>query len=190
MHSPIALISQFDTPIFLSLFILSGRLLETMSRSHTGSAISSLRNTQPKDALLVTRDGDLEKVDAVFVEVQDLILVPVGGSPVLDGVLIESTSGTAVDEAALTGESRPVLKRAGDELFAGTIVVGPSPAKMRVTKPHGSTVLDGVVDAVRDAASSKTSVERLADSVTAYFVPAVVFMCVRSILCDADASAP
>jgi cation transport ATPase len=115
-----------------------------------------------------------EEVDAAFIEVDDLILVPAGSSPPIDGVISEKSSSTSFDESALTGEARPVLKKPGDAVYAGTINAGPAAATVRVTSVVGHSMVDGIADAVRDAMGKKAGIERLADQMTAYFVPIIV----------------
>jgi len=115
-----------------------------------------------------------EEVEAPFLEIGDCLLIPVGDSPPVDGEISDNSSGTTFDEASLTGESRPVSKKPGDKVFAGTINSGPASAIMRVTHRDGDTVIDSIVKGVRDAMSKKAGIERIADSVTAIFVPVVV----------------
>ena len=108
----------------------------------------------------------------------DVLLVPAGASPPLDAVLAPSSPKTTFDESSLTGEARPVLKIPGDEVYAGTTNAGPAAAIVSVTNDVGNTMLDGIVEVVRDAMGKKADVERIADIVTGYFVPCVVFVAV------------
>lgn len=116
----------------------------------------------------------MEEVESEFIEVGDQLLVPVGQSPPVDCTLAPTSSSTSFDEASLTGESRPVAKHAGDTIYAGTINAGPSAAIVIVQKRDGETVIDSIAAGVRDAMSKKASIERLADAVTAVFVPFIV----------------
>ncbi|KAF8583042.1 heavy metal translocatin [Ramaria rubella] len=165
----------FDSSIFLMLFILAGRYLESISKQRTGDAIATLSSTKPSTGLLYSMTASSttsEQVD--FLEVGDVLLVPAGASPPLDAVLLSSSPKTTFDESSLTGEARPVLKGPGDEVFAGTMNAGPAAAVVTVTHEVGRTMLDGIVGVVRDAMGKKAGIERIADIVTGYFVPFVV----------------
>ena len=106
----------------------------------------------------------------------DILLVPAGASPPLDAILGSTSPKTTFDESSLTGEARPVLKVPGDEVFAGTTNAGPAAAVVTITKDVGHTMLDGIVGAVQDAMGKKAGIERIADTVTGYMVPFVVFV--------------
>ncbi|KAF8501273.1 hypothetical protein JB92DRAFT_2794788, partial [Gautieria morchelliformis] len=167
----------FDSSVFLILFILAGRYLESVSKQRTGDAIATLSSTKPSTGLLYGVDTSSTTTElADFLDVGDILLVPAGASPPLDGVLAPSSSKTTFDESSLTGEARPVLKAPGDEVFAGTTNAGPAAAVVIVTKDVGHTMLDGIVGVVRDAMGKKAGIERIADIVTGYFVPFVVFV--------------
>lgn len=114
------------------------------------------------------------QVEADFIEVGDILLIPLGSAVPLDSVLLATSSTSSFDESSLTGESLPLLKHGGDAVFAGSMNLGPSAVIVRVTKASGETMIDGIVSVVRDAMSRKASIERLADTVTGYFVPAIV----------------
>ena len=114
-------------------------------------------------------------VDADFLESGDVILVPRGSSPPADGSLL-SESGL-LDESSLTGESRSVDKLKGDEIYAGSINVG-EPLKVRVTGLNGSSMLDRIIEVVREGQAKRAPVERIVDSLTAYFVPVVTALAV------------
>ncbi|KAM0748125.1 heavy metal translocatin [Meredithblackwellia eburnea MCA 4105] len=126
-----------------------------------------------------------------FLEIGDTVLIPAGSSVPLDSILLPSSSPSNFDESSLTGEARPVLKsppasnpnrrttatsKVGEEskIYAGTTNIGPSPIFARVVRHSGSTVLDEIVRAVREAMARKAGVEKIADKITAYFVPAVI----------------
>ncbi|KAF8583040.1 heavy metal translocatin [Ramaria rubella] len=165
----------FDSSVFLVLFILAGRYLESVSKQRTGDAIATLSSTKPSAGLLYSTAGSsttLEQVD--FLEIGDVLLVPTGASPPLDAVLTRSSPKTTFNESSLTGEARPVLKGPGDEVFAGTTNAGPAAAVVTITHEVGRTMLDDIVGVVRDAMGKKAGIERLADVVTGYFVPFVV----------------
>ncbi|KAL8284089.1 hypothetical protein RQP46_004838 [Phenoliferia psychrophenolica] len=113
-------------------------------------------------------------VEVDFLEKGDTLLVPAGSSVPLDSIILSTSAISNFDESSLTGESRPVLKGPGDDVFAGSTNLGPSAVVVRVTAPAGETMLDGIVRAVGDAMAKKARIERVADLVTGYFVPVIV----------------
>lgn len=145
-----------------------------MSRQKTGDALTELSKLRPKKGLVQLADGTFDETEAAFIERGDKILVPVGAAPPVDGVLDGSSSLTAFDESSLTGESRPAAKTEGDAVYAGCLNAGPSPALVQVTHRDGETVLDSIASGIRNAMSKKAGIERIADSITAIFVPVVV----------------
>ena len=151
--------------------------MESISKQRTGDAITALSATKPSIGLLyssITASTTSESVD--FLEVGDILLIPAGATSPLDAVLAHSSPKTTFDESSLTGEAHPVLKAPGDEVFAGTTNAGPAAAIVTVTSDVGHTMLDGIVGVVRDAMGKKAGVERIAEVVTGYFVPFVVFI--------------
>lgn len=109
-----------------------------------------------------------------FLERGDTIIVPSGAAVPLDSVLLSSSSSSNFDESSLTGEAKPVQKGPDDSIFAGSTNLGPSAVVARVVTGPGETMMDGIVAAVRDAMARKASLERIADLITGYFVPAIV----------------
>ncbi|KIJ27193.1 hypothetical protein M422DRAFT_236210 [Sphaerobolus stellatus SS14] len=165
----------FDSSVFLMFFILCGRFLESLTRHRTSSAISALSATLPSTGLLISSvKSPPEEVSTLLLEIGDTVLVPVGSSPPLDGILADNAQETCFSESSLTGEAVPVPKRPGDLLFAGTINEGPNAALMKVTSLPGHTMLDGIVGVVRDAMGRKAGIEKIADVLTGWFVPFVV----------------
>ncbi|KIJ47550.1 hypothetical protein M422DRAFT_163902, partial [Sphaerobolus stellatus SS14] len=162
----------FDSTVFLMFFILSGRYIECLTKHRTSSAISALSSTLPSTGLLVsTEDGRPEEISVILLEIGDAVLVPVGSSPPLDGILAAKSPLASFTEASLTGEAAPVPKKSGDTVFAGTINAGPNAAVVMITSLPGHTMLDGIVGIVRDAMGRKAGVEKLADVLTGWFVP-------------------
>lgn len=148
---------------------------ESISKAKTGDAVSEIGKLRPRTGLLYYDDDKpTEEAESEFIEVGDQLLIPVGQSPPADCILGSQSSTTSFDEASLTGESRPVTKRVGDFVYAGTVNAGPSAAILTVQKRDGETVIDGIAAGVRDAMSKKASIERFADAVTAVFVPFIV----------------
>jgi P-type Cu+ transporter len=106
--------TYFDSVIFLSFFVITGRYIEALSRQKTADTISELKKLRPVEALLEEGTVPIEQL-----EVGDRVLVPLGACPPTDGIVI--AGATYFDESSLTGEARPVHKRLGDQVFAGTI---------------------------------------------------------------------
>ncbi|KAK9315241.1 hypothetical protein V1524DRAFT_430424 [Lipomyces starkeyi] len=167
--------TYFDSVVFLTMFLLVGRLLEAYSKSKTASAISLLTNLRPRTALLVEPATDkTEEIGIDFLETGDTVRVLSGMSPPADGVVI---SGIAeFNEAALTGESLPVDKHPGDKLFAGTSHSGGAAISMRVESQEGDSMLDQITNIVRQGQMKRAPIERIADVWTGYFVPAVTLI--------------
>lgn len=182
----------FDSSVFLMMFILLGRYLESVSKKRTGDAVEALGLMKPVKGILYagatpsdsptlkpsSDDVDLssstmsELVD--FLEIGDTILIPVGFSVPLDCTLLPSSPTSSFDESSLTGESLPVLKSPLAPLFASSTNLGPSAIVASISAHSGATLLDGIVGAVREAMSRKAGIEKLADEITGYFVPVIV----------------
>ncbi|ROT36214.1 heavy metal translocatin [Sodiomyces alkalinus F11] len=169
----------FDSVVFLTLFLLLGRLIEAYSKAKTSDAVEMLGKLRPSTAILVERDDRGRVSDSVvgvdLVEFGDTIRIPHGASPVADGVVLQGE--TSFDESSLTGESRPVKKRPGDDLFAGTVNKGPA-VLMRVTGAAGRSMLDQIVQVVREGQTKRAPIERVADMLTAYFVPIITLFAI------------
>jgi Cu+-exporting ATPase len=174
-----ARMSYFDSVVFLTMFLLLGRLAEAKMKTISGDAVSALGKLRPTDAnLVVTKQGErmsqmTEKVNIDLLETGDLVKVMHGSSPPCDAVLIDEEA--SFDESSLTGESRLVDKRQGDTIYSGTINKGPA-VMMRVSGPAGASMLDSIIAVVREGQSKRAPMERIADLLTAYFVPVVVLI--------------
>ena len=160
----------FDTSTAIIALVLLGKYLEARAKDRASRAIRSLMNLQPRTANTI-RDGVEVQVGIDDLQIGDVVLVRPGERIPVDGELLEGTS--SVDESMLTGESVPVDKVAGDEVFGGTINATGS-FRYRVSKVGRDTMLAQIVSLVEEAQASKAPVQRLADSVAAYFVPAVI----------------
>ncbi|OCK82080.1 heavy metal translocatin [Lepidopterella palustris CBS 459.81] len=170
--------SYFDSVVFLTMFLLTGRLIEAYSKARTGDAVTSLGKLRPDEAILVdsTHSKDLN-VSVDLLEIGDVVRVPYGTSPPYDGIVIEGTA--RFDESSLTGESRLVSKAAGDTVFSGTINKG-GPITVQLTTISGSSMLDQIIDAVREGQTRRAPVERAADAITSHFVPFVVLVAIAT----------
>jgi Cu+-exporting ATPase len=160
----------FEVAGLLIVFILLGRYLEAVAKGRTSASIRKLLELQPKTALVVREGKELEiAVDEVLVG-DEVVLKPGGAVPV-DGIVVEGSS--SIDQSLLTGESIPVDKAVGDEVIAGTINKG-GWLKFKATKVSADTALAQIIRLVEEAQGSKAPVQRLADKVSAYFVPIVL----------------
>jgi Cu+-exporting ATPase len=167
--------SYFDSVVFLTMFLLIGRFLEAYSKAKTGDAVTSLGKLRPEEATLVDAQSSDYKVATDLLEIGDVVRVHHGTSPPFDGTIME---GKAIfDESSLTGESRPVKKEAGDTVFSGTINKG-QPVQIEITTISGTSMLDQIINAVREGQTRRAPVERVADRITSHFVPFVVLIAI------------
>jgi Cu+-exporting ATPase len=160
----------FDTAATIVTLILLGRYLEARARSHASDAIRHLLRLQPRSAR-VLREGAERDIPVAEVLPGDVVIVRPGERLPVDGVVLDGES--AVDESMVTGESMPSTKRAGDEVVGGTMNTLGS-FRFRATRVGADTVLAQIVRLVQEAQGGKAPVQRLADAVTARFVPAVL----------------
>jgi Cu+-exporting ATPase len=166
----------FETSGLLIAFILLGKMLESIARGKTGEAIRKLLDLAPKKALVI-REGKETEVPVEQVVPGDVIVVKPGSSIPVDGIVIDGAS--TVDESMVTGESMPVAKRAQDAVIGATINISGS-FRMRATKVGSETFLAQIVKLVREAQTSKAPVQKLADTISAYFVPTVLAVAVAA----------
>ncbi len=145
--------------------------METRSKSKTGSAIERLIDLAPKTATVVGEDGEQTTVNADDIQLGQTILVRPGEAIPVDGVILEGSS--AVDESALTGESMPIEKRAGDTV-SGATGNRPGSFTFRASRVGADTDLARIIRLVEDANATKAPIARLADKVAGVFVPAVL----------------
>ncbi|KFY66499.1 hypothetical protein V496_02041 [Pseudogymnoascus sp. VKM F-4515 (FW-2607)] len=166
----------FDSVVFLTMFLLIGRYIEAYSKSRTGDAVTLLGKLRPTTAVLVNSPtGQLSQVSVDLLELGDHVRVMHGASPPADGEIIGGE--TSFDESSLTGESKLVKKHIGSSVFAGTINKG-SPVTVAISSASGSAMLDQIVQAVREGQTKRAPIERLADSLTSYFVPIITALAI------------
>ncbi|KAK6517131.1 hypothetical protein TWF506_007008 [Arthrobotrys conoides] len=175
--SEIAHATYFDAVVFLTMFLLFGRLLESYSKAKSANAVSLLGNLRPKEARLLINPASTETttIPVELLEAGDHVVVAHGQSPPLDGKVI--TGFGQFDESALTGESRLATKTTGDEVFAGTINQGQA-ITVEIKSISGKSMLDNIVRIVREGQVQRAPIERVADLITGYFVPAVSYLAV------------
>jgi P-type Cu+ transporter len=160
----------FDTSALIVTLILLGRLLEARARSRTGEAIKRLAGLGAKTARVV-RDGEECDVPVEDVAVGDVVVVRPGEKVPVDGVVVSGES--AVDEAMISGEPMPVVKRVGDEVIGATINAAGS-FRFEATKVGKHTALRQIMQLVEEAQGTKAPIQRLADRISGVFVPVVV----------------
>jgi P-type Cu+ transporter len=160
----------FDTSALIITLILLGRLLEARAKGRTNEAIKRLAGLQAKTARVV-RDGEEVDVPVEDVKAGDVVVVRPGEKVPVDGRVVSGES--AVDESMITGESIPVTRREGDEVIGATINTSGS-FRFEATKVGEETALHQIMQMVEQAQGSKASIQRLADRISAVFVPAVI----------------
>lgn len=167
----------FEAAAMILALVTIGKYMETRSKSRTSDAITKLMDLAPKTALVV-RDGREQEIPAGEVRVGELVIVKPGQSIPVDGILIEGT-GT-VDESAITGESIPVEKKAGDRL-TGATVNRAGYFQMQADRIGGDTTLSQIIRLVEEAGGSKAPIAKLADKVSGIFVPVVLTIAVITV---------
>jgi len=166
--------TYFDTAVVITVLVLLGQVLELRARGRTSDAIKALLGLAPKTARVI-RSGVEQDLPLAHVAVNDLIRVRPGEKVPVDGVVTEGHS--SVDESMVTGEPVPVEKAAADRTTAGT-VNGTGTLVIRAERVGNETLLAQIVRMVSEAQRSRAPIQKLADRVAAYFVPAVVAVAV------------
>ncbi len=161
----------FESAGTILALVTVGKYLETRSKAKTGGALEKLIDLAPKTAHVVDADGSEREVAAEQIAVGDIIRIRPGESLPVDGVVVEGAS--SIDESALTGESIPVEKGAGDAVSAATIN-RTGTFTFRATRVGADTSLAKIVQLVEDANATKPPIARLADKVAGVFVPVVI----------------
>ena len=168
----------FESAAMILTLITVGKLLEAKSKGRTTNALKSLMDLSPKTAV-IEREGVETEVGIAEVQAGDIFIVRAGGSIPVDGVIVEGSC--AVDESALTGESIPVDKAAGDRVSAATVSRS-GYIKCRATRVGEDTTLSQIIKMVSDAAATKAPIAKIADRVSGVFVPAVIGVALVTLL--------
>lgn len=163
----------YEAAAVITVLVLLGQVLELRAREQTGGAIRALLNLAPKTARRVKANGEDEEIPLDHVRVDDRLRVRPGDGVPVDGEVLEGRS--AVDESMVTGESMPVEKEAGDKVIGGT-VNQTGALVMRAEKVGSDTMLSRIVTMVAEAQRSRAPIQRMADVVSGYFVPAVILV--------------
>jgi P-type Cu+ transporter len=169
----------YEASAVITVLVLLGQVMELRAREQTGGAIRALLNLAPKTAHRLTPSGDDEEVPLDEVQVGDKLRVRPGDGVPVDGEVLDGRS--AVDEAMVTGESMPVVKQAGDKLIGGT-VNATGALVMRADKIGADTMLARIVAMVAEAQRSRAPIQRMADTVSGYFVPTVIGVAVLAFI--------
>ena len=169
----------YEAAAVITVLVLFGQVLELRAREQTGSAIRALLNLAPKTARRIGDDGKDEEVPLEEVHIGDRLRVRPGERVPVDGEVIEGRS--AVDESMMTGEALPVEKEPGAKVIGGTIN-GTGGLVMRAKKVGADTVLARIVHMVAQAQRSRAPIQRLADVVAAWFVPAVILAAIATFI--------
>lgn len=160
----------FETAAMIPALITVGKTLESISKGKTTDALKALLKLAPKKAN-IEKDGKTIEVDIAEVQIGDIFVVKPGESVPVDGIVLEGT--TAIDESSLTGESIPVDKTIGDKVSAATINQS-GYFKAKATRIGEDTTFSQIIQMVTDASATKAPIARIADRVSAVFVPAVI----------------
>ena len=163
----------FESAAMLIALISLGKYLEMRAKAKTGAAIKSLMKLTPETATLKKDNGEHIETAVEALVVGDTIFIRPGERIPVDGLVVEGTSN--IDESMLTGESLPVSKTIGDMLYAGTLNTTGT-MTFRAEKVGRDTVLARIVTLVQDAQGSKAPIANLADRISLYFVPVVIFI--------------
>jgi len=161
----------YEAAAVITVLVLLGQVLELRAREQTGGAIRALLKLAPKTAHRLTAGDEDEEVALELIQVGDRLHVRPGDGVPVDGEVLEGKS--SVDESMVTGESMPATKHPGDQLIGGT-VNGTGSLVMRAEKVGADTMLARIVTMVSEAQRSRAPIQRLADTVSGYFVPAVL----------------
>lgn len=161
----------FESSGTILTLITVGKYLESRSKGKTSEAITKLMNLAPKVAILVTEDGQEKEVPTESLQKGDIFLVKPGSLVPVDGIVLEGNS--SVDEAAITGESVPVEKQAGDHVVSATVNKAGF-LKCRADRVGDDTTLAQIIRLVEEASASKAPIAQLADKVAGVFVPTVM----------------
>ncbi len=164
----------FESAAMILTLVTLGKFLEANAKGKTSQAITKLMNLRPKTALVI-RNGNEEEIPVEEIVKGDLILIKPGFSIPVDGIIVDGNS--SVDEAAITGESLPVEKTAGDKVVSASINLSGT-FTFKAERVGDDTTLSQIIALVEEASASKAPVSKLADKISNYFVPAVIAIAV------------
>ncbi|MFA7439695.1 MAG: heavy metal translocating P-type ATPase [Sphingomonadaceae bacterium] len=169
----------YEAAAVITLLVLLGQVLELRARERTSGAIKALLNLAPKTARRIAADGSEEEISLELVAVGDRLRVRPGEKVPVDGVVVEGRS--ALDESMVTGESMPVTKSVDDTVIGGTMNQSGA-LVIRADKVGRDTMLSRIVQMVAEAQRSRAPIQRLADQVSGWFVPAVIVIAILAFI--------
>ncbi|MBL7765869.1 MAG: cadmium-translocating P-type ATPase [Chitinophagaceae bacterium] len=173
----------FETTASIITLVLAGNFLEEYTSRSTASAIHELMKYQKTKAKIIFTDSigkeTIQEVDNEFVRVDDMVLINTGDKIPADGIIVSGQA--SVDESMMNGESLPDLKMPGDAVIGGTIVTDGS-IRMKTTAVGANTALSAIIQLVNQAQASKPPMQKMADKISAIFVPAVLVIAVLTFL--------
>jgi P-type Cu+ transporter len=169
----------FEAAAVITSLVLLGQVLELRARSQTNTAIKMLLELAPNTARIVRDNGSEEDISLEHVVVGDVLRIRPGEKIPVDGIVINGSS--SIDESMVTGEPVPIEKNGGDQVIGAT-VNGTGSLLMRAEKVGADTLLSQIVHMVSEAQRSRAPIQKLADIVASYFVPAVVFIAVITMI--------
>lgn len=164
----------FESTATILTLITFGKTLEAYSKGKTNDAIKGFMEMSPKTAIIL-KDGNEIEVDVKTISVGDIFILKPGASVPVDGIVLDGTS--SIDESMLTGESIPVDKETGSDVYTATINTN-GYLKCKATKVGEDTTLSRIIELVSEASSSKAPIARIADKVAGVFVPAVMLIAI------------
>lgn len=167
------LIQNFEESAIVTFLFLFGHYLEQRTLNQTRSAIKELTNMAPQSALIQTGNGEFEEVDVDDVDEGDVLLVKTGAKVPVDGTVL--TGEGYINEASITGESVPVTKAEGTEVFAGTILENGT-IQIRADKVGEDTTFGKIIELVEEAQDSKSEAERFIDRFSKWYTPTVLVL--------------
>src|SRR5699024_2146796 len=167
------LIQNYEESAIVTFLFLFGGYLEQRTLNKTRSAIKELTDMAPEVALKQMETGDFEEVDIFEVDEDDILLVKTGANIPVDGVV--TTGDAYVNEASITGESVPVHKKIGSEVFAGTFLENGT-IQLKATRVGEDTTFGKIIELVEEAQDSKSMAERFIDRFSKYYTPAVLLL--------------
>ncbi|WP_028274795.1 heavy metal translocating P-type ATPase [Atopococcus tabaci] len=167
------LIQNYEESAIVTFLFLFGHYLEQRTLNQTRSAIKELTDMAPESALVQTEDGEFEEVDVDDVDEGDVLLVKTGAKVPVDGTVL--TGEGYINEASITGESVPVTKTEGSEVFAGTILENGT-IQIRADKVGEDTTFGKIIELVEEAQDSKSEAERFIDRFSKWYTPTVLVL--------------